>query len=352
MTPMFSVVVPVFNVAPYLNASLESLCTATEQLKLKHDGSVEIICVDDGSTDESGSILDCYALAKPRLFKVIHQQNKGLGPTRNVGINIAKGEWLCFVDSDDEVTPDYLTTLWELIRHHRPDCIRFGHVEVPTLGCNTDICNGNILIIDPESKPCSVFDFISSAFAWNTAYQRNIVGDVRYEAITPGEDVLFSCAMLPRIRRLAVTDAPIYHYLQRPESLAHKKEISLRQIESCGISTIGRIDHIKSWDHFDQVKHPLYKMVRTTFIGQVGLLLQRVRAEDKAQAWHIYCDYGKRIFANGKGFIPRIQRQLAIMVFKHESRFLWRLLLFEPWRGRVALLGCKAIRRARDLIRR
>lgn len=105
--PLISLVVPVYNVKPYLRRCLDSVLAQTYQ-------NFEAILTDDGSTDHSGIICDSYAAKDPR-FKVIHQQNGGLSHARNTGLAHARGEYLAFLDSDDSITPDYLSYLYHLI---------------------------------------------------------------------------------------------------------------------------------------------------------------------------------------------------------------------------------------------
>ena len=93
--PLLSVIVPVYNAAPYLRRCLDSICGQTYP-------NLEIILIDDGSTDSSLEICKQYAAKDPRV-RVLHQANKGLPATRNVGIEQSKGEFFTFVDSDDWV---------------------------------------------------------------------------------------------------------------------------------------------------------------------------------------------------------------------------------------------------------
>lgn len=351
MIPFFSIIIPVYNVAPYLRACLDSLFVSIDKLA-KEVGTcgVEIICIDDGSSDGSGTILDRYAEGKSFL-RVIHQANRGVGPSRNIGIDVATGEWLLCVDSDDEVTPDYLTTIYEIASRYSPDAIRFGHVDVEIQGVDGDSGGGGISCIEADDDPVGFFLEMNSAFVWNTCYKRNLIGNVRYESIPLGEDVLFSCAMIPQLNKIAVITAPIYHYLQRVGSLAHKKEISLQQIESCGISTVRRIEYLRSWPYFRKIRRELFRMVRTTYIGQTGLLLSKCNPKVCSEVWSTYFEYGRRIFADGNDFIPLIRRLIAVLVFSVKSRILWWILLFLPWRMRVLLLKWPMIHRIKNFVR-
>ena len=100
MSPKFSIIIPAYNVAPYLRESLDSVLAQTHT-------NWEAICVDDGSSDGSGEILDEYAARDPR-FKIVHQINEGVARAREVGLSAANGEWICWIDADDKVDPEFL----------------------------------------------------------------------------------------------------------------------------------------------------------------------------------------------------------------------------------------------------
>ena len=106
-SPLISIIVPVYNVENFLTRCFESIRTQTYE-------NVEILLIDDGSTDKSGVICDSLAQNDPRV-SVIHQNNMGLSEARNTGLNIAKGEFISFIDSDDFIDPTMLETLLELL---------------------------------------------------------------------------------------------------------------------------------------------------------------------------------------------------------------------------------------------
>ena len=109
-----SVIVPVYNVKSYLSACLDSI--------LNQDfDSYEIVVVDDGSTDGSGELAEQYASRHTDKIRVLHQENQGLGGARNTGIKDAKGEYVAFIDSDDWIKPNMLSTLWKEIQQTGAD---------------------------------------------------------------------------------------------------------------------------------------------------------------------------------------------------------------------------------------
>ena len=115
--PVVSIILPVYNVAPYLRQSLDSIINQT----LKN---IEIICVDDGSTDESGKILDEYK-AKDERIKVIHKKNAGTGAARNDGLKLATGECIGFVDPDDWILPNMYERLYSVLKEKNLDIVMF-----------------------------------------------------------------------------------------------------------------------------------------------------------------------------------------------------------------------------------
>ena len=117
--PELSIIVPVYNIKKYLNKCIDSLLQQT----LK---TIEIILIDDGSTDNSGSICDEYAKRDNRIV-VIHQENKGASYARNVGLKMAKGEWVTFVDSDDWVEENLYEIAMKELKENQPDIFIFNY---------------------------------------------------------------------------------------------------------------------------------------------------------------------------------------------------------------------------------
>ena len=121
---MISIIVPVYNTAPYLPQCLDSLVNQTYR-------DIEIICVNDGSTDNSPDILKAYAERDSRIL-VIHQENLGLSGARNKGLESARGEWVMFVDSDDWIGTDCCKTLLSHTTNKRMSVFSLTFVNLPT----------------------------------------------------------------------------------------------------------------------------------------------------------------------------------------------------------------------------
>ena len=126
-TPKVSVIIPVYNTQPWLRECLDSVLCQTL-------GDFEVICVDDGSTDQSGSILQDYA-AKDSRFHILSQSNKGQSAARNAGLKVARGEYVYFLDSDDYIEPDLLETACQEMDSKNLDIVFFDNA---TPGNNSD----------------------------------------------------------------------------------------------------------------------------------------------------------------------------------------------------------------------
>ena len=207
---LVSIVVPVYNVAEYVGECLESLRTQTYR-------NIEVIVVDDGSSDDSGAICDATGATDPR-FKVVHQVNAGLSAARNAGIEMAKGEWIAFVDSDDTVSPCFVEALLAPgadISQCMFTCDSDELVASPGLHCAAfKACTGR------EASLALQLDSTGAAtVAWNKLYRASLFEGVRFPVGRQHEDEFVTYRLLWRAGSVAVCDAPFYFYRQRSGSI-------------------------------------------------------------------------------------------------------------------------------------
>lgn len=203
--PLISVIVPVYNVEGYLAACINSIIAQTYS-------NLEIILVDDGSTDSSGSLCDTFA-AKDSRIRVIHTANGGLSCARNHGIDISKGDYITFVDSDDTITPDALSTLYSLVNEHNAE------IAMATFNDHRN-CRGRVVTlpgIDAAARMLYQKDMDSSAC--NKLYHRNIFNLQKFTEGIYYEDLDFVIRLLPNIDKVAWTDKSLYNYRLRPSSI-------------------------------------------------------------------------------------------------------------------------------------
>lgn len=213
-----SIIVPVFNVSKYLRKCVDSLLA--QGLKQEE---YEIILVDDGSTDNSGSIADSYASSFLNIH-VIHQNNQGLSSARNAGLASAEGEYVQFVDSDDYLQPGTLRPLLEKVYADDLDVLRFNYQNVnesyeiyqpykdvkPFVDYRDDVCDGHTFLTERLGMGCYAVQFIIRA---------NIIRECLF---TPGiyfEDTEWTPRMLLSAERVSSVNTVVYNYLLREGSI-------------------------------------------------------------------------------------------------------------------------------------
>ena len=205
MTPFFSIIIPVYNVAPYLRECLDSVLAQTFT-------EWEAICVDDGSTDGSGGILDEYA-AKDVRFKVIHQVNAGVSAARNRALEVVSGEWLTFLDGDDRIDPVRLQTLFSIaVDHAGVDWIHETNLAENTRHVCLEVESSCDVISDDLFLAGWAMLKQDALLVLNT-YKRTTIADIRFPVgVRYAEDDIFELRCLPKCKSLAVAGYCGYWY--------------------------------------------------------------------------------------------------------------------------------------------
>ncbi|MFT8323623.1 MAG: glycosyltransferase, partial [Bacillus sp. (in: firmicutes)] len=208
-----SVIVPVYNVEQYLPRCLDSIRNQTLQ-------NIEIIIVDDGSTDYSGRICDEHANLDPRI-RVIHKKNGGLSDARNVGLDVAKGKYISFVDSDDWISQTMYEKLVNLAEENRAD-ISEGKYLRTSSSKEKQKENSTFEITVKNNVDALLSHFKNEMFqqvVWNKIYKRALYEDVRFPIGKIHEDEFITYKILHRAKRLVATNEVVYYYFQRSTSI-------------------------------------------------------------------------------------------------------------------------------------
>lgn len=220
-----SVVIPVYNVAPYLSRCLDSLLRQTLR-------EIEILCVDDGSTDGSASILDSYA-GKDSRVKVIHQANAGAGAARNRGLEQAAGEYLFFFDPDDSCSRDMLAGLYRRAVETRADIVVAGKAMVDAETGRVLERKGFSPAMWALQQPFSARDAAADVFTfaksvpWDKFFRRAYVLEkgLRFQNTRRSNDVCFVNLALALADRIALVPEAYYQYsVDRAGSLQSNKD--------------------------------------------------------------------------------------------------------------------------------
>ena len=244
-----SVLIPVYNTEAYLRKCLDSITNQTLQ-------DLEIICVDDGSTDGSADILQEYRRRDSRI-RIVTKRNGGLPSARNAGLDAASGEYVGFVDSDDWIEPDMFRRLYEAAKEKDCDVVVCGAVPesglLPREGAGTSNAFRksdnppewlNRALSPKEGyykkwKPKLLFKEIGTApFLWRTLIKRELIeknGLRLDETVTLGEDTAFLCKVYPAARGIMVLPDKLYHYCwNRAGSLMNGTEYRERERKARG----------------------------------------------------------------------------------------------------------------------
>ncbi len=207
-----SIIVPVFNVERYLARCLDSCINQTFE-------DVEIICVNDGSTDKSADILEAYANLDSRI-KIITKENGGLSSARNSALEVAQGEYILFVDSDDYVSSIAVEKLYDKAQSTNSDVIMFDYFWL-----NSDVTKRRVLTIeafmgkyvnslfDASNLPVDMYKFIPVP-AWTKFYKTSLIKDngITFDEGLIYEDIAFWAKIFVKAEKIIYIQEPLYAY--------------------------------------------------------------------------------------------------------------------------------------------
>ena len=223
-----SVIIPVYNVEDYLHECVDSIISQTGV-------SLEIILVNDGSTDNSGAIADQYA-QKDNRIKVIHQENGEASAARNAGLNIAQGHYIAFIDSDDWIKKDSLSKLYREAIKFDADIVmskvEFGHID-GSMNYYKPVPDElkNIPFAGKEAFVQLMKTGSYRPMVWNYIYRRSFLEEIQMRfvvGITPHEDELWMPVALCQAPKVVISDVEHYFYRQREESVLYSTNLKKR----------------------------------------------------------------------------------------------------------------------------
>lgn len=216
-----SVIVPVYNVAPYLDRCVHSIMNQTHT-------ELEILLFNDGSTDESGALCDALAAQDARI-RVFHGENKGLAAVREMGVNAATSEYLCFVDSDDFVAPTYVSDLLALCQQY--DCpmatCSFHIVEEAdaqaqqTFDEVADVKASEVEVLDVYTYLERLYTPVESIYCSlaNKLFKKELFEGIHFPEGRVNEDEATIHLLVWAAQRVAMQYKPLYFYAMRPQSI-------------------------------------------------------------------------------------------------------------------------------------
>lgn len=227
MEELISIIVPVYNIEKYIEKCIRSIISQTYQ-------NLEIILVDDGSTDKSGKICDKYAQIDTRIF-VIHKKNEGLSDARNSGLEVCKGRYIGFIDGDDWIANDMYEFLHRTLTEYQADIAVCGHYIEDDEGVYDSECSdGSLIIYNCRDAVCTVVeDKEIHSYAWDKLYKRELFDGIRYPAGRYVQDIFTTYKVFGKASKVVCNNQPKYYYYQRKNSIQRTRGSKLNWDQFC-----------------------------------------------------------------------------------------------------------------------
>lgn len=237
---LISIIIPVYNVAPFIEDCVNSVIAQTYP-------NLEIILVDDGSTDSSGVLCDQYAAKNKRII-ALHQKNMGLSCARNSGIELANGKYIFFLDSDDFIHPQLIECLHSVLIKNSADIVLCAHqsvqgkIEFQFMDSFADLDIETLT--GPECiEKIQSCDGIDITVAWNKLYKKDYFDDIRFPAGKIHEDEFVTYKILYPLAKCLYIKKKMYYYRSRKNSITNQK-FSMRYFDKVE-AYCGRMEYFK-----------------------------------------------------------------------------------------------------------
>lgn len=243
--PRVSFIVPVYNTQEFLPRCLDSLLGQTYP-------DIEIVVVNDGSPDDSAAIIGKYACKDSRMH-VVEKSNGGLSSARNAGMDVARGDIIDFVDSDDYVEPNLAEFLVDAFAKEHPEIVVFGAVCEPAEVASKRIKQ----LLSPEARTFESFNpallFFSNAqpYVWRAAYFRGLIEReaLRFaENVRFAEDVVFQFESYPLSAKTVLAPEKLYHYVMQEKSLTHVFNAGAKRMDKVNAHLLVLHEVLERWD--------------------------------------------------------------------------------------------------------
>lgn len=310
--PLISIIVPVYKVEQYLVKCIDSILDQSLS-------DFELILINDGSPDNCGHICDTYA-QKDKRIKVVHKENGGLSDARNVGIDLAQGKYIGFVDSDDYIEKDMYEVLLKNLEDNDADISICGYYDCyqnKKVKSNLD----EFRIMNTEEA----IEYLKYMLpvAWNKLYKKEVFENVRYPVGKLNEDTFIIMDLLIASNKIVLTGEPKYNYVRRGSSIT-KNSFNSKHL-----------DVIEAWEKCLNLTKLVYprqlKVIEAKYFGAYFQIIDRIILCDN----YMVMDEYKRVELFIKKNILKIisskhihiQRKLASLIFIINSKFYKSLLL-------------------------
>lgn len=244
MEDLVSIVVPVYNVEKYLKKSIESILNQTYK-------NVEILLVDDGSTDSSGQICDSFSKVDPRI-RVFHKANGGLSDARNFGIEQMKGQYVAFIDSDDYISKDYVWKLYSSIKNNDSEVsiCSFSLVDEKGEKIKDELLDSGEVCLSGKQilEKVLTADGYRYVVAWNKLYRSTLFEKFQFKIGKLYEDEFLNYPLFWECQKVSIVEEPLYLYVQREGSIV-QSNMTLEKIKMKDEMHTSRIEFYSDKGH-------------------------------------------------------------------------------------------------------
>lgn len=316
---LVSVIVPVYNVEKYLRECLDSVVNQTYK-------KLEIILVDDGSTDNSGKICDEYAewvnsLENEMHIKVVHKRNGGLSDARNSGLEYASGDWFFFVDSDDYISLNVIEVFLKLAKENRSDLVcgklknlSEGGAEKILKDYKIKVVQGGINLVKSYVISDSSIYLITNV---NTRlYKKSVYGDLRFVPNIISEDAIYTSELLPRTKRAVFVNISVYSYRDKREGSISNNQNYLKHVSEGIASSELCVKKIKAYgggfEHLAEV-YRAKSYMELAFIFTENNFGQEVKKVIKEYRKRVFGKIVRAVFYKEIKFVTKIKLISAII---------------------------------------
>ena len=271
--PLVSIIVPCYNVESYLQRCVESLVAQTYK-------NVEIILVDDGSTDSTSRLCDKYSECNSNII-VKHQENQGLSEARNTGIQMANGEFLTFIDSDDFVSADYVEHLYDILKKNNADVSvsQFSLFYDDSVVKKMDASKCKTQVLRPHDAVKKMFyQELFDTTACAKLYKSSLFSDIKYPSNLLFEDLATTYKLLLKANIIVVSNYSSYYYYMRSNSI-EGSTFSIRKYDSM-LAVVKQLEN-------DHLLLPIGKSVKCRIFSFVLHIYMGIpdNYEEKALLW-------------------------------------------------------------------
>lgn len=290
-----SVIVPVYNVAPYSRACMDSLLIGQGE-------NCEVIAVNDCSSDESREILREYEKRVANLKVVDFERNQGVSAARNAGLEEAHGEWIMFCDSDDVLLPGALPYLQRKVQEVDCDVVTFELARVKSVDDSVsermpfravvhDMADNNVAAAFVQKN------FPHRLWAWNKCFKRELVGNLRFQNFQPCEDAIWVFECMCRARKILELPNVLYKYLQHEGSCL--TTVNYKRLYGDIQGMQGLCDAVLTAPFFKQIRSCAYRELRDVFLFCIPYNLAKLSSHDEREELAgLYFQAAKHVFVD------------------------------------------------------